>query len=126
MSVDQVTPAPAAKPLGTAKPKDSPLAQRLSAGARGLFFVWLGVAVLAQLGWGWTLLGIGVVILGEQVARWRLDLAIATGWAIGGAIFVVAGLWQLIHIAFPLAPLLLILLGAVIIWNGFFGKDGQA
>ena len=120
MSVEHVA---SAKPLEPAK--DNNLAHRLNTTARGLFFIWLGVAVLAQLGWGWTLLGIGVIVLGEQAARWRLNLPIATKWAIGGAIFLIAGLWQLIHISFPLAPLLLILLGIGVLWNGFFNKDDQ-
>ena len=104
------------------KNADAALKRRLNVTARGLFFVWLGLAVLAHLGWGWTLLGIGVIVLGEQAARYKLGLKLSTAWTIGGAIFLVGGLWQLIHISFPLAPLLLILLGAAIIWNGFFGK----
>jgi hypothetical protein len=117
MAIDQTAPTATEE-----KSENRALARRLNVTARGLFFIWLGVAVLAQLGWGWTLLGIGVIVLGEQAARWRLDLKLSTAWTIGGAIFLVGGLWQLIHIQFPLAPLLLILLGATIIWNGFFSK----
>jgi len=113
-------------PVSTApeeKTENRDLTRRLNVTTRGLFFIWLGVAVLAQLGWGWTLIGIGVIALGEQAARYKLDLKLSTAWTIGGAIFLIGGLWQLIHISFPLAPLLLILLGAAIIWNGFFGKS---
>ena len=104
------------------KPENRALTRRLNITARGLLFIWFGLAVLAHLGWGWTLLGIGVIVQGEQAARWKLDLKLSTAWTIGGAIFLIGGLWQLLHISFPLAPLLLILLGVAIIWNGFFGK----
>lgn len=118
MTLDHAT---AAKP-GDGTKDDAALKRRLNVAARGLFFIWLGIAVLARLGWGATLLGIGVIVLGEQAARWRLGLKLSAAWTIGGAIFLIGGLWQLIHISFPLAPLLLILLGGAIIWNGFFGK----
>ena len=114
-----------AQPAQEEKTENSDLVRRLNVTSRGLFFVWLGVAVLAQLGWGWTLLGIGVIVLGEQAARWKLDLKLSTAWTIGGAIFLIGGLWQLIHISFPLAPLLLIVLGGAIIWNGFFGRASK-
>ncbi len=78
------------------KPESRALARRLNVTSRGLFFVWLGLAVLAHLGWGWTLTGIGVIVLGEQAARWKLDLKLSTAWTIGGAIFLIGGLWQLI------------------------------
>lgn len=120
MTIDQTAPTAA-----ESKPENRALARRLNVTTRGLLFIWLGLAVLAHLGWGWSLLGIGVIVLGEQAARWKLNLKLSTAWTIGGAIFLIGGLWQLIHISFPLAPLLLILLGVAIIWNGFFGKAGD-
>jgi hypothetical protein len=35
----------------------------------GLFFIWIGVAVLADVGWGVGLIGVGLIILGVLVAR---------------------------------------------------------
>lgn len=34
----------------------------------GLFFIWIGIAILADVGWGIGLIGIGVLILGLRVA----------------------------------------------------------
>ncbi|MBA4392767.1 MAG: hypothetical protein C0407_04350 [Desulfobacca sp.] len=35
----------------------------------GLFFIWMGIALLAGLGWGVGFLGVGLIILGKLVAR---------------------------------------------------------
>ena len=35
----------------------------------GLFFIWIGIAVLANVGWGIGLIGTGVIILGKLAAR---------------------------------------------------------
>jgi hypothetical protein len=35
----------------------------------GLFFIWIGVAFLADVGWGAGLIGVGLIILGTLVAR---------------------------------------------------------
>ena len=124
MTIDHAAPEPA-EIKSPGELRDEALKRRLNVTARGLFFVWLGIAVLARLGWGWSLIGVGVIALGEQAARYKLNLKLSAAWTIGGAIFLIGGLWQLIHISFPLAPLLLILLGAAIIWNGHFGKPGD-
>jgi hypothetical protein len=35
----------------------------------GVFFIWIGVAILADLGWGVGLIGVGLIILGVPAAR---------------------------------------------------------
>jgi hypothetical protein len=45
------------------------LGQTLNALAWGLLFVWLGIAILVDLGWAITLLGVGVIIVAEQMAK---------------------------------------------------------
>jgi hypothetical protein len=35
----------------------------------GLFFVWIGVALIANIGWGIGLVGVSIIMLGEQMAR---------------------------------------------------------
>lgn len=35
----------------------------------GLFFIWIGIAITADVGWGVGLIGIGVLILGSWAAR---------------------------------------------------------
>jgi hypothetical protein len=51
------------------------LAMKLDAGGWGLFFIWIGIAVLTSLGWGATLFGIGVITLAGQMVRTSRRLA---------------------------------------------------
>ena len=45
------------------------LHRQLDAAGWGLFFVWIGIAVLANLGWGIGLIGIGLIIFVKLLAR---------------------------------------------------------
>ena len=45
------------------------LGRKLDAVGWGLFFIWIGIAVLADMGWGVGLIGVGLIILGALVAR---------------------------------------------------------
>ena len=45
------------------------LDRKLDAAGWGLFFIWMGIAVLADVGWGVGLIGVGMIILGSLVAR---------------------------------------------------------
>jgi hypothetical protein len=38
----------------------------------GLFFIWIGFAILTGLGWGAGLIGVGVIILVKLLVRERL------------------------------------------------------
>ncbi len=75
-----------------------PLAKRLDTLAWGLFFIWVGVAFLANFGWGVGLLGVGIIALGTQLARKYLDLPIERFWVVMGTVFVVWGGFQLLDI----------------------------
>ena len=45
----------------------------------GLFFIWMGIAVLADVGWGVGFLGVGLIILGALGAREYLSGSIYSG-----------------------------------------------
>ena len=45
------------------------LDRKLDAIGWGLFFIWIGIAVLADVGWGVGLIGVGLIILGGLVTR---------------------------------------------------------
>ena len=45
------------------------LNRKLHAAGWGLFFIWTGVAVLADVGCGVGLIGVGLIILGGMAAR---------------------------------------------------------
>jgi hypothetical protein len=55
------------------------LNRKLDAAGWGLFFIWTGVAVLADVGWGVGLIGVGVIILGGLAAREYLSDGAGSG-----------------------------------------------
>jgi hypothetical protein len=55
------------------------LGRKLEAMSWGLFFVWMGIAVLAGLGWGVGFLGIGVIILARLAVCEYLSASVCSG-----------------------------------------------
>jgi hypothetical protein len=47
----------------------SKLHRKLDAIGCALFFIWMGTAILANVGWGIGLIGIGVIIIGLLLAK---------------------------------------------------------
>ncbi len=95
--------------------RTSPLARQIDAGAWALFFIWLGFTILAQVPWGWFLIGIAVLILGAQAVRRQANLKVETFAIVIGLIFLVGGVWELLALQWPLIPILLILFGAYLL-----------
>lgn len=100
--------------------------QQLSAIAWGLLFVWVGVAVLFGVGWGYGLLGVGAIILGSQVAHlmvgeFRLD------WfsTIVGLIFLLGGIWTLFSIQVGLVPILCIAAGVALMLSALTSRPAR-
>jgi hypothetical protein len=87
-----------------------------------LFFVWLGVALLLDVGWGVGLVGVGVITLGGQAARKYFGLPLEGFWSVVGLIFLLGGAWELFEITVPLLPLLLIGAGLVLLIGVFGGR----
>jgi hypothetical protein len=78
---------------------------RIDASGWGLFFLWVGVALVASVGWGIAILGTGVISLGVQFAR-RVSGLPVDRWSVGfGACLSVAGLTQWLEIPLGKAPL---------------------
>lgn len=83
-----------------------------------LFFIWVGAAWLLGFGLGYGLLGVGVLTLGMQTARYFADVKVDGFWIFVGLGFCVAGFWELWNVAVPLAPIVLIAVGvALLIWR---------
>ena len=80
-----------------------------------LFFIWVGVSWLAGFGFGIGLLGVAIIILGMQALRWLLKLKIEGFWVLVGVAFAIGGVWELVEIDMPLAPVLLVVVGFVIL-----------
>ena len=53
--------------LDTARRKN--LDRKSDAVGWGLFFIWIGIPILADVGWGVGLIGVGLVMLGAIEAR---------------------------------------------------------
>ncbi len=83
--------------------------------AWAVFFIWVGVAMLAQIPWGWFLIGVAVLILAAEFARWQMGGKIEGFWVACGLVFLAGGLWNVLELPWPLAPILLILFGVAML-----------
>ncbi len=97
------------------------LTKKLEAAVWGLFFIWIGIALLADVGWGVGLLGVGVIILGAQVSRRYLALKPEGFWVVVGFLFVVGGVWELFHVQLALVPILCIVAGIALLASALRG-----
>lgn len=90
-------------------------AQQLDSVVWATFFIWIGIGMLAAVPWGWFLIGVGALIGVAQVARSQLGLAIDGFWLGCAAVILAAGVWELLRLEWPLAPILLIALGIALL-----------
>jgi hypothetical protein len=90
-------------------------ARQIDSVAWALFFIWVGVAMLAPIPWGWFLVGVAVLILAVQLVRWQMGMTIESFWVACGAVCLAGGLWNVLELPWPLAPILLILLGVALL-----------
>lgn len=97
------------------------LGARLEAAGWGAFFLWFGIALLADVGWGAGLLGVGIITLAGQAARRYAGLQLEEFWLVVGGLFALGGIWELIGTTLPLVPLLLIAAGLVLLVSALTG-----
>lgn len=95
------------------------LAQKLDAAGWALFFIWVGIALLLDVGWGTGLLGIGVVTLLGQGARKYFGLCLEGFWLVVGLLFMLGGVWHLVQVELNLVPILLIIAGVALLVSIF-------
>ena len=102
---------------GTANPEEPKtviipkFAAKLPAAGWGLFFIWIGIALLLKLGTGVILLGIGTITLLVQVARKYLNLRLQLFNVIMGLLFMICGFWENYKPDSPIIPVFLIIVG---------------
>lgn len=99
--------------------------QKLDAVAWGLFFVWVGIALLANLSWGIGLLGVGIIVLAGQAARKYLAQTFETFWVIAGVLFALGGVWELLRVHVGLIPIVCIVAGVLLLFSALRGKPGD-
>jgi hypothetical protein len=107
--------------VGTAADKQITV-QKLDAVGWGLFFIWIGIALLANLGWRIGLLGVGILILGGQMARNYWALRFEAFWVLVGALFVIGGVWEMLSVRVGLIPILCIGAGVALLVSTLVGK----
>lgn len=99
------------------------LEKKLDEWGWGLFFIWVAIAFLVDVGWGLGLVGVGIITLGEQAARVVFDLKPDGFWTVLGMVFVVGGSWELMFESqFPLVPAALFMIGVTFIWSAIRGS----
>jgi len=99
------------------------LEKKLDEWGWGLFFIWVAIAFLADMGWGLGLMGVGIITLGEQAARVSFGLGLDGFWTVLGLMFLVGGGWELMfETGFPLIPVGLFMIGVTFIWSAVRGS----
>jgi hypothetical protein len=105
-----------------AAPAKGGIAEKLDAIGWALFFIWVGLALMFNFGWGVGLLGIGIITVGEQTGRRYFGLRVERFWIIVGLLFLVGGIVEILEAQLPLLPVLLILAGVVVLFSSLGGK----
>lgn len=100
--------------------------RQLSAISWGLLFIWVGVAALFGVGWGYGLLGVGVIILGTQLGHLMLGEG-RVDWfsTIVGVMFVLGGVWALFGIQVSLVPILVIVAGVALMLSALTSRPAR-
>ncbi|WP_315757279.1 MULTISPECIES: hypothetical protein [unclassified Bradyrhizobium] len=91
--------------------------RQVDSAAWAVFFIWVGVVMLADLPWAWFLVGVGVLVVGAQIVRQQRGLKIEMFGVIVGLIMLAAGIWDLVALPLPLMPIILIVLGGYLLWK---------
>jgi hypothetical protein len=97
-------------------------AHKLDVFAWSFFFIWVGIALLSNLGWGVGLLGVGIIILAKQATRRYMALGLETFGVVCGALFVLGGVWELLSVRISLVPVVCIAAGVALLLSALFGK----
>ncbi len=81
----------------------------------GLFFLWVGIAWLAGVGWAAGLFVTGLIILGAQLARRSSGLEVEYFWIAVGILFALGGVWQWFNVRVGLIPVVFLLAGLALL-----------
>jgi hypothetical protein len=110
----------------TVPAKKRGIGKQLDAAGWGLFFIWVGVALLLDLSWGVGLLGVAIITLLGQAARKYYGLSLEWFWLVVGLLFLLGGLWELYQVEIDLVPILLIIAGAALLISIFRRRQSSA
>lgn len=111
--------------LTTMPPDASLTAHRLEGAAWGLFFIWIGTAFLLHVDWGVGLLGVGILMVGKQMARKYMGLPLEIFWIAVGAVFILASIWQALSVRVSLLAIICIASGVALLFSAMTCKAGE-
>lgn len=96
--------------------------KKLAAVGWGLFFLWVGIALLTGVPTGVGLLGVGAITLGMQMARRTFGLTLEGFWIVVGILFALGGFGALLGVNVPILPLVLVGAGLLLLLSGLTAK----
>jgi hypothetical protein len=91
------------------------LDRKIDAAGWGFLFLWIGVALLARVGWGVGLVGAGVITLGAQAWRRHVGARVDRFALVVGTVFALVGIWNLLEVRLELVPVLFIAAGVYLL-----------
>ncbi len=120
MSITQSNLAPSSQ-----SPDRNQSVRQIDSAAWAVFFMWVGVVMLAGVPWGWFLVGVGILFLGAQMMRRMWNLKVEAFGVAVGLIILAGGVWELLSMPWPFMPIILILLGAYLFWKALSPTPAQ-
>ena len=102
-------------PESDERPRRHSLNRTVNVRTGGLLLIWIGVALLADVGWGVGLIGVGTILLLEQLTRWRLAIEFEWFWVGTGAVAIGTGVAITVGLRDALMPILLIVVGGALV-----------
>ncbi len=105
------------KPSKSTPPKKN-IAEILDATGWALFFIWIGIASFATVGWGIAFAGLGGLLLIAQLFRRYYALPISGSGLVFGIVFVIAGILQVLDVQIERTSMANWLLPAIFIATG--------
>jgi hypothetical protein len=98
------------------------LERKLEGAGWGLFFLWVGIAIITGMGWGTGLIGVGAIILLGQGARRYFGVKTETFSILLGFFFVLGGIWELFMIQTSLLPVICVIAGLGLLVSQLLSK----
>lgn len=101
---------------------NSTFAKRLDAAGWGVFFLWVGAVMLTDLSWTWSILGVGVIVMGVQLALLARGYKTDVFMLALGAMLIGSAALDAASLDWSVFPLGLIVLGAAILLGVFANR----
>lgn len=87
-----------------------------------LFLIWVGIALLWDVGWTWALIGTSVIILGVQLVLVFRSERVDMFMTAVGAVLLLGPLGEMVGSAWMLVPALMITIGMLMLVHAFGGE----